>query len=480
LSNIHRTIVALAASITLAACSADDSNSGTTPPPDGTDDPTAYPVADATVEGPITGGLYGHALWDSWYDLSELGYVEEEFFLSGVAKVQPDGAEAPYTTRIIVRRPTDAANFSGTVMLDWTNVTAQFENAVDTLEAHSFLQREGWAYVHVSAQAAGVCCVPQLTPKIWDPTRYGALNHPGDDWSYDMFAQIAKAIRAPIGIDPMGGLPVETVIAAGQSQSASRLYGYVNEGYARSRVIDGFLIHGGGDKTFDEPLPVPVIHLLSDNEASLDPPTADPNFALWELAGSSHTDMFVGLHQVLGQGPRQELHLPQRPASADEDLHAMIANYGEQPSPYFVACVVAGSAFPVRYAVNASLDHLDRWSRTGVPAPSGPRFAMNASGGLLRDGFGNTLGGIRYPVVEAPIARYQSTACPLGGITVPFTELQIATEYASHADYYCQLKASADRNVAEGFILAEDRDELLARADAAANRFLVAGAKDCE
>ena len=64
-------------------------------------------------------------------------------------------------------------------MLDWVNVTAQFENAVDTLEAREMLLREGWAFVHVSAQTAGLCCTP-LTPKVYDPVRYAAINHPGD------------------------------------------------------------------------------------------------------------------------------------------------------------------------------------------------------------------------------------------------------------------------------------------------------------
>jgi len=471
--------IALFLTLLLAACGG-GSAIDVTRAPDQSGDADAFPVADAVVEGPITGGLHGHPLWDSWYDLAELGYVEEEYFLSGTAKVQPDGAQAPYTTRIIVRRPQDPAQFSGTVMLDWTNVTAQFENAVDTLEAHAFMHHAGWAYVHVSAQSAGVCCAPQLTPKMWDPIRYGPLDHPGDDWSFDMFAQVAKAIRAPTGIDPMGGLHVERVVAAGQSQSADRLYRYVNGGYARSRVIDGFVIHGGGSKHFDEPLPVPVIHLLSDREAATEPPTDDTNYSLWEIAGSSHTDMYVGLHQVLGQGPRSQADLGQQPAQADEELHATAANYGEQPSPFFAACVVAGSAFPMRYAVDATLFHLDRWIRTGERPPTGARFVMDANGTPVRDQFGNTKGGIRYPVVDVPIARYQSTVCPLGGITVPFTEVQIAMLYPSHADYYCKMKAAADQSVADGFLLPEDRDQLLARADAARNRFLVEGTKDCE
>src|SRR5689334_10406073 len=58
-------------------------------------------VPTPTVTGPVTGGLRGHALFDSWFDLSGLGYDQAEYFVSGTAS---DGAgnTAPYTTRIIV------------------------------------------------------------------------------------------------------------------------------------------------------------------------------------------------------------------------------------------------------------------------------------------------------------------------------------------------------------------------------------------
>ena len=91
-------------------------------------------------------------------------------------------------------------------MLDWVNVTAQFENAVDTLEAREMLMREGFAFVHVSAQSAGLCCIP-LTPQVYDPVRYAAINHPGDKYANDMLSQIAQALHAPHGgPDPMGGM----------------------------------------------------------------------------------------------------------------------------------------------------------------------------------------------------------------------------------------------------------------------------------
>jgi hypothetical protein len=436
-------------------------------------------VADATVTGPITGGIRGHALWDSWYDVTELGYVEEEYFISGTAASQAGGDPADYTTRFIVWRPARAADFNGTVVLDWVNVTAQFENAVDTLESHAFLVRHGFAWVHASVQAAGLCCSP-LTPQVWDPERYGGLNHPGDDYAFDILAQMAKALRAPRGVEPMGGLPVRRVIAAGQSQSAIRLHEYVDAGYARNGVIDGFLIHGDVDagKQFAE-LPVPVLQLLSDFEAVPEEPTTHPDYVLWEIAGSAHSDFWIGYHQEAGQGPRALADAPKRPASADSELHGVAGNYGEQMHPLHAVCTAAGASFPMRYAVNAALDYLSRWTGRGTAPPGGPRFEFDASGTLARDDFGNARGGIRYAPIDVPVASYQSTVCGLGGITVPFPDPVLLALYPTHADYFCALKAAAQQNVMQGYLLPEDYEDLLARAESAANRWVVAGERDC-
>src|SRR5438132_13494891 len=102
-------------------------------------------VPNPVVTGPIPNsqGTRGHPLWDSWFEMGSLGYVQEEFFVSGTARQLGSATTAPYTTRIIVTRPINAADFNGTVLLDWVNVTAQFENAVDSVEAHDFLVRAG-------------------------------------------------------------------------------------------------------------------------------------------------------------------------------------------------------------------------------------------------------------------------------------------------------------------------------------------------
>src|ERR1700684_1897018 len=72
------------------------------------------------------------------YPLESVGYVEQEFLVEGVARSfaltgerTPDGrwsvkedAEAPYVTRILVRRPVDPAAFIGTVAVEWNTVSA--------------------------------------------------------------------------------------------------------------------------------------------------------------------------------------------------------------------------------------------------------------------------------------------------------------------------------------------------------------------
>lgn len=463
---MNKLFLYLICALTLLACQSTDRGQA-----GNTEQAFLGPVAQ--FQGPIGDvGIFGHAMWDSWYDIGELGYVEQEYFVTGTAKSHSDQPDADYTTRVIVRRPADAADFNGTVLLDWVNVTAQFENAVDTLEGHRFFLREGYAYVHMSAQAAGLCCIP-LTPKVWDVVRYADINHPGDDYAFDMVSQIARGFKQPELTDPMDGLVVERVIAMGQSQSAIKLHQYVNEVQAAAQAIDGFLIHSdiGAGKDFGLAPAAPVLHLLSDAEAEPEAPSASENYVLWEVAGSAHQDLWVGYHQELGQLRRVVAQLPQMPMAQDDLLHRLAGNYGEMIDPGLAVCVAAGAAFPMRYAVSAAISHLDNWIRTGRKPPQPPRYSFNQDGSLARDDLGNALGGLRYPPIEVPVARYQSTLCQLGGITVPLTALELIQRYPKHADYMAAMTAATAASVDAGYLLAADAEELLARAQAAAIRW---------
>ncbi|MBV8162082.1 MAG: hypothetical protein JO265_14265, partial [Acidimicrobiia bacterium] len=175
------------------------------PPPPA---PASEPSPTVTGPVPYSVGVQGQPQTDSIFSLAPYGYSEHEYFVSGTARKLPnpasaanaslptEGATAPYTTRIIVRRPLNPARFNGTVVVEWNNVTAQMDEVPVWNWSYPTALREGFAYVIVSAQAAGVCCGP-LSLKVRDPIRYAPLSHPGDDYAYDMYSQVLQALRHP-------------------------------------------------------------------------------------------------------------------------------------------------------------------------------------------------------------------------------------------------------------------------------------------
>ena len=84
--------------------------------------------------------------------------MEEEYYLSGAADAYSTagtriGTDVPYRTRLLVRRPVSQADFNGTVLVEWQNVTAGYD--LDALWNPRHL-REGYVWVGVSAQRVGV------------------------------------------------------------------------------------------------------------------------------------------------------------------------------------------------------------------------------------------------------------------------------------------------------------------------------------
>lgn len=154
------------------------------------------------------------------FDLARVGYVEEEFLIGGEAvsytlagertadgkwSVKP-GARAPYLTRFTVRRPNESARLSGTVAVEWNNVSGGVDVSPDWTCLHRHLIRRGDIHVGVTAQKVGVDgggIVEGLHLKKISPERYASLDHPGDAWSFDIFSQVGRALTdgatSPLG-----------------------------------------------------------------------------------------------------------------------------------------------------------------------------------------------------------------------------------------------------------------------------------------
>jgi hypothetical protein len=427
--------------------------------------PIRTDVGDATVHGPVARdvGLHGRPQTDHTADLRHWGYLEEEYFLSGEARSFDAGVDpATYTTRMIVRRPADPRRFNGTVIVEWNNVTAQHDQTPDWFWARPMVLREGYAYAIVSAQQAGHCCAP-LSLVTADPLRYARMDHPGDTYAYDIFSQAVKALRAPAGVDPMDGQRPRHVLAAGHSQSASRLHGYLHTADPTARLIDGFLVDGGGSKRFTVQPRVPVIHLLEEFGFTPDEPTATRNYRLWEVAGAAHADYWI-LRQQFDAPERALPRQPQHDAGWAAMTDEIAGNYGTAFDPRQLTCAGGGNLFPKRYAVSAALVRLDEWARTGRPAPAVPRVQFGEDGQPERDEHGNVVGGLRLPPIDAPVATYLGDTCVLFGITIPFTPTKLRTLYPTHEDYVRAMEAATVRSVRQGILLPADAADLLRRA----------------
>jgi hypothetical protein len=442
------------------------------------------------------------------------GYVLEELLVGGSATrfdpvdtpedgrwtVEPAG-EADYRTRVVVRRPSDPAAFSGTVLVEWFNVSA-IEAAPDWGYLSEEITREGHAYVGVSVQSQGVeGGDPLLSVEVdeaeaaeagvdtsksglrnVDPDRYGTLTHPGDAYAFDIFNQVGRLV----GEDPaavLGDLEPEHVIAMGESQSAMFLTTFVNAIHPLDPVFDGFLIHsrgatvppmdgdyrrsreaavsGSGDGIppavlVRTDLDVPV--LVFETETDLTylgysrarQPDTD-RIRTWEVAGTSHADAQT-LRAVIG-GPR------------DPGIGSILGCGSINTGPH-------------KEVLQAALHHLVAWVAGGPPPPEAPRIQLTDGDepDIARDELGNALGGIRNPLVDVPVAGLSGdpvtdgseggSICTLFGSTTPFDSAALLQLHGSADDYVERFEASAADAVDAGFLLPADAEALIAEAEA--------------
>lgn len=496
----HRRVLALVP--TLVATIAFVSCGGGTSSPS---KPAISGVAQTVVDGPIAGGK-GVRVGVGNYDGSAYGYDESEYFVSGSATAytssEPlsedgdwdvkDGETADYTTRIVVRRPADAAKFNGTVYVEWLNVTAGFDTGPVWTFASVEIQRSGAAWVGVSAQSVGVegggnALGAMFVLKTSDPTRYGKLSHPGDDFSYDMFSQIGATIwRESARV--LDGLAPERVIAMGESQSAFRMTTYINAVAKKHDVYSAYLVHSRGSRAaqlstaprpeISGPDPArirtdierPVMVFSSETDVvgeRLGYRRAEQDdtkwFRSWEVVGTAHADAYS-----LGIGDTDY-------GSGDADDKLFAALLDAPTSVYFgvIKCDAPINAGPHTYVLRSALRALDEWTRTGTPPASMPRMKTNADvTDYERDSNGIALGGIRTPQVDVPVSTLSGLGqsgesfCGLFGTTTQFASGTLSSLYASKADFVGKWNSATDAAVTSGAILSEDADHLKAAAAA--------------
>ncbi len=438
----------------------------------------------ATLSGPITvGQVVEPESGATTGSTASYGYTEQEFFASGTAdafratsapsdgrwKIAPD-TSAPYKTRILVRLPTDPKRFNGTVVVEWLNVSSG-ESSPDWDYLNPMLTRDGFGYVGVSAQSLGVDGGTGITSTTGssaglvhqEPSRYGSLVHPGDQYALDIFAQVGRTLRLDKSPDLFSGLHPKHIIAVGESQSAFYLTTFADAIQPLTQTFDGIFIHSRGATgaplngasiagsigastglriRTDLTVPVFMFETETDMTKLGYAPAQQPNTSrirTWEVTGTSHADSYIVGSYASVLGCNTEINMgPQHPV------------------------------------VQAAFTAFAKWVTEGTPPPS-PRPMVLASTNpvtLAKDAQGNVKGGVRTPDVDVPSSVLSGVAppgasilCSLFGSTTPFSTSQMAQLYGDKATYLRRYEKSLDQAISNGYILPQDKAGLMAEAE---------------
>jgi len=354
-------------------------------------------------------------------DLSKVGYVEEEYLVSGTANVYTwpapgpavvRTANAPYTTRMLVRRPAQRGHFSGNVIVENLNPSNLFDLNIGWAMMNRQIVANGDAWVGITAKPISVVAL-----KKFDPARYAALSWANplpltdpancttvaadssrtteNGLVWDIYSQVGKWVWSSAASNPFlyasngraGVSPVRHVYGFGYSQTGGFMYDYINavqplvvQADGKS-IYDGYIVAVAGGAFAGlypinqcEPAPpvgdprrqfsnvgVPIIHVMSQSDylrgiASRRPDSdtaADP-FRHYEMAGAGHATP-------------DELYYSAAPADivkAGRPVPPMNCNEGPR------------SRFPSHIFFDAFLRNLEEWVDSGIAPPPGNAIVL--------------------------------------------------------------------------------------------------------
>ncbi len=403
------------------------------------------------ISGPITGPgrMYPDppvSVTPNAVTVEDFPYITEEYFVSGTI------ADAPYVTRIIVRRPRTAKAFSGAVVSEALHAGGQ--SLVFEWSRQSILTRNHM-FVEIVHSGGNVNLL-----KTFNAERYASLNI-AIGQTNEVIAQVGRLIKSKTG--PFSAYDVRRTTLMGTSASSGTVRTYL-PAHANFRmpdggpIFDGFLLTSTNGNT---PLPVvdvPMIQMPTQTEVVTwaeqgiryrRPDSDEPGnrFRLYEVAGMPHNN------------------------SRD--------NPGFQNDP----CTLPVTDFPAGAFTALGLHHLVDWIANGKTPPHAPPIAVdqdptNDSSHLALDEHGNAKGGIRNVWVDVPVATYgvfgkgktqqQDRLCQLAGTKVPLADEVLRKMYRGSADYIGRVEQRLKQLIADGWFLPEYAD--MVRADARAFR----------
>ncbi|RJK97005.1 alpha/beta hydrolase domain-containing protein [Vallicoccus soli] len=472
----------------------------------------------ATVTGPLATTRDSHPFGGAAFqevpqDLADVGYVEEEYLASGESDVYSWPADAPavvrtedapYTTRVLVRRPAKGAAFSGNVVVEMLNPSNLFDLNIGWALAHEQMIANGDTWVGITAKPIAVDAL-----KTFDPERYGDLSFanplPLDDPAncetvaadssrttenglvWDIYTQVGNWLRSDARSNPLRygtrHTKVTKAYGLGYSQTGGYLVNYM-------KAIHPLVVQAQGRPTYDAYL-VGVAGggfagAYPMNQCEPAPPVGDPRRSLYGV-GVPVIQMMSQSDYLRGIGSRR----PDSDTPGDRFRHYEMAGAGHAtPDELYYSAraedIVQAdravppqscdqgprSRFPSDIFFNAALRNLDRWVRADVPPPHADPIVVRYGEPVL-DRFGNVRGGIRSPYLEVPTSTWYGTAtgasfCFIAGYEVPFRQARLERLYevrdGRSPEYVRAVTRSAQRLERQGFLTSFDARQIIREA----------------
>jgi hypothetical protein len=434
------------------------------------------------------------------FDLSKAGYVEEEYLVSGAANVydwQKDGTlnvktpNAPYGTRILVRRPANAARFSGTVVVELLFTARRFDWGMMWGFSHDYIMDHGDAWVGISlpAVADGL--------KKFNPTRYASVGFPNanpgapcgnapapaseEGLRWDMISQVGALLKSNAPGRPLAGSRVQALFLTTQGADVATYANAIHATLDNGKpVYDGYVLKAGFNMArisqcatapaADDPrqmiknVGAPVIEVAAQGEiiggtyAFRRADSDEPNdrFRLYEVAGAGHIDKYA------------YFGFP-----AQQDQTASVGNaQGTVDWPFNAKCdpeIPLMDPSLIGYVFNAAFADLDQWAKKGTPAPRASRVELKDAGtpqaSVVLDKFGHGMGGVRTPQIEVPDAAYFTSSpgpgtCREMGHKAPFDSAKITELYGTRKAYTAKFNEAVDRLLKERWLTESDAKRL--------------------
>ena len=464
--------------------------------------------------------------------MAKVGYVEEEYFLSGTANtydwsgkghgVKVIAGPGKYVTRILVRRPRDAAKFGGNVEVTVLNASLNVDLGGPSDFARMAKQGDVWIGITTKAVTAnalkkfdaaryavidwsnparpdGRCANPTMIPPymaggkdvIEAMAKAGIKNswpEFEDGLVWDMLGQLGLLLKSDARESILPGFAKPHVFMTGFSQSSIYIRTFVAGFHDRFRGADGKPVYDGYlaivgpamirinqcakdielEDRFQKLTPpdVPFISLSSEGEMWQARYTRQPDkftrrggIVSYEVAGSSHSAA-----DIPGKLMDTLMFAPipdMMKAGAQFGGASGAANLipaGSKPNDFTWAPLVRGA-----------YHNLTVWARKGIKPPRAPGIKLDAKLEIVRDANGNALGGLRSPYIDVPVASHTGylSAGGFGGVTGAkraFSAEKLKALYLDQASFAAKFGAATDRLLAGRWISPEDAAAMKAAA----------------